>query len=293
MDPTKIALSRRLTSARSRRSASTEGGASEAAARGLAMANERAASYVNRQRFAQPRRSIHLCVGPDVAVKNRRILMSELMPVRQNGGQHMPYLRGSLGGLLVALATTTVGAAGPDTRLPAAAKAGDRKTVDTLLSGGASVNAPEPDGTTALHWAVYRDDAAMTERLIAAGANVNTANRNGATPLTQACANAGPAVVERLLNAGADPNQTPSGSPALAACAASGAEASVRMLLGRGADVNATDTWKHQTALMWAAAENHGGIVKLLIEAGANIDARSAGDFTALMFAVRQDARDA
>src|SRR5215831_423983 len=99
MDPTKIALSRRLTSARSRRSASMEDGASEAAAaRGLAIAIRRGASYVNRRRFAQPRRPIHLCFGRDVMVKNRRIPMSELMPVRQNGGRHMPYLRASLGG---------------------------------------------------------------------------------------------------------------------------------------------------------------------------------------------------
>ena len=30
-------------------------------------------------------------------------------------------------------------------------------------------------------------------------------------------------------------------------------------LLKAGADVNATETWLGETALMWAAAENHGG----------------------------------
>jgi ankyrin repeat protein len=205
----------------------------------------------------------------------------------------MPYPRGLVAGFLVSLAVAPVGAAGPETRLTDAARAGDRKAVEALLLAGAAVNAPEPDGTTALHWAVYRDDAAMTERLVAAGANVNAANRNGATPLSQACTNAGPSIVEQLLNAGADPNASASGAPPLVACAGSGGEVKVRMLLSWGADVNASDNWRRQTALMWAAAENHAGLVKLLIEAGANVDARSGGDFTALMFAVRQDARDA
>ena len=44
---------------------------------------------------------------------------------------------------------------------------------------------------------------------------------------------------------------------------------------------------------MWAAAENHVPIMHMLLEAGAAVDASSTGGFTALMFAVRQDARDA
>lgn len=205
----------------------------------------------------------------------------------------MPYPRGLVGWVPVALAAASLGAGGPDTRLPGAARAGDRKALDGLLTAGAAVNTTETDGTTALHWAVYRDDAVMTARLIDAGANVNVANRNGATPLTLACANGGAAIVERLLAAGADANAAPSGAPPLATCAGSGADAAVRALMASGADVNAADNWRGQTALMWAAAENHTAIIKVLLEGGAKVDARSKGDFTALMFAVRQDARDA
>jgi ankyrin repeat protein len=186
-----------------------------------------------------------------------------------------------------------LGAAAPDTRLPEAARAADRETVNRLIAAGNPVDAAEPDGTTALHWAVYHDDLAMTGRLLDAGANVNAANRNGATPLTLACTNAGPTVVDRLLQAGADPGVAPSGAPPLLACAHRGAVASVQMLIARGADVNATDSWRGQTPLMWAAAENHADLVTVLLAAGAAVDARSKGSFTALMFAVRQDARDA
>jgi ankyrin repeat protein len=205
----------------------------------------------------------------------------------------MPSPRGSLAWVVVA-AVATLGA-GKDIRLPEAARAGDMEAVRALLAAGAEVDASDPDGTTALHWAVYRDDAAMVARLIEAGADVNRPNRNGAIPLALACPNAAanPAIVERLLAAGADPNASPTGAPPIVACAGVGAESAVRMLIARGADVNAADGWKEQTALMWAAAENHVGTVRLLLETGARVDARSNGAFTALMFAVRQDARDA
>ena len=35
----------------------------------------------------------------------------------------------------------------------------------------------------------------------------------------------------------------------------------VKVLLAHGADVNAKESWKGQTALMWAAAENHADVV--------------------------------
>ena len=193
----------------------------------------------------------------------------------------------------VVLAATAIGAAAPDTRLPEAARAGDRIAVNRLLASGATVDAPEPDGTTALHWAVYHDDLAMTRSLVEAGANVNAANRNGATPLTLACTNRSTAVIERLLKAGADANVVSSGAPPLLACAQAGAVPGVQMLIARGADVNAKDSFRGQTALMWAAAENHADLIKVLLAGGAVVDARSNGNFTALMFAVRQDAREA
>jgi uncharacterized protein len=52
--------------------------------------------------------------------------------------------------------------------------------------------------------------------------------------------------------------------------------------------VDATEGWKGQTALMWAAAENNAAAMRILIEAGADIEAHSkAGVFTPLLFAVR------
>ena len=66
----------------------------------------------------------------------------------------------------------------------------DRDAVRHLLERRIDVNAPQADGTTALHWAAYNDDLETVKLLLAAGANVKAATREGAiTPLFLACIN--------------------------------------------------------------------------------------------------------
>src|ERR1019366_1154548 len=102
------------------------------------------------------------------------------------------------------LAAGLVLAAG-DTRLPDAARQGDRNAVQTLLRQKADVNAGEGDGTTALHWAASTNDIEMAKTLLAAGANVKAKSRiGGVTPLFMACRNGSAAMIELLLKAGAD-----------------------------------------------------------------------------------------
>ena len=66
----------------------------------------------------------------------------------------MENRRARFGWLAVSLALVSLGAGGADSRLADAARAGNRAGVDDLLRTGATVDAPGPDGTTALHWAV-------------------------------------------------------------------------------------------------------------------------------------------
>src|SRR5215831_556790 len=83
----------------------------------------------------------------------------------------------------IGLAAALFAAGGDPPSLIDAARNADRDVMRAVLQKGANVNATEPDGSTALHWASYRDDLEGAELLIRAGAKVNAANDLGATPL--------------------------------------------------------------------------------------------------------------
>lgn len=192
------------------------------------------------------------------------------------------------------LMVASLAAAGANLSLVDATKQGDRAAVRALLHEHADANAAEPDGTTALHWAVQHDDVETVDLLLLAGANVNASNRYGVTPLMAACTNGNAIIVEKLLAAGADPNAaSPEGETVLMTAARTGNADAVKTLLTHGAQVNAKEQWRGQSALMWAAAENHASTVKVLLDAGADLKTRSGGGFTPLLFAVRAGAIEA
>ena len=164
----------------------------------------------------------------------------------------------------------------PDRRVVDAAKSGNGGAVVSLLQQKADVNAAEPDGTTAISWAVRQDDVEMVDRLIKAGANVKAANRYGVTPLYLAALNGNPDVVVKLLKAGAGANDAVTeGETALMTASRSGHLTAVKVLLEGGATVDARENWRGQTALMWAAAEGHPDVIKELAAHGADVNAKS------------------
>ena len=203
-------------------------------------------------------------------------------------------------GLAAPLATEA--AARRDAPLLAAVKAADIDTVRSRV---------DPDGATALHWAVHRNDAGLVDLLLDAGADVSAKNRYGVQPISLAAENGNPEILEALLAAGADPNATlPEGETVLMTAARTGNAAAIRVLLVQGADPNLRDSFRGQTALMWAAARNNADAVHALAELGADIDAKTETaerpangnrlfyappptGFTALLFAARSGHKDA
>jgi uncharacterized protein len=158
------------------------------------------------------------------------------------------------------------------------AKRGDRAAVQAALARKADVNLAEPDGTTALHWAVEHDDLEMTDLLLRAGARVTVRTREGVTPLQLASINGSARMIDRLIKAGADPKApvNATGDTALMMAARTGKTDALRVLLESGSEANAKETWGGTTALMWAVAEGHADAARLLIAAGADVNARSA-----------------
>ena len=156
----------------------------------------------------------------------------------------------------------------------------DAAAVRALLAKKADVNAPQPDGTTALVWAARADDAQLVDLLLAAGANAKAASRDGVTALSQASQNGNASIIEKLLRAGADVNATllSTGETALMEAARTGNIDALKVLLDHGAEVNAKEALRGTTALMWAAEEGHADAVRLLIQRGADVNAPSKQD---------------
>jgi ankyrin repeat protein len=176
------------------------------------------------------------------------------------------------------LLLTSVAAHAATADVADAAKRGDRAAVQAALARKADVNLAQPDGTTALHWAVERDDLELTDMLLRAGARVTSRTREGVTPLQLAAINGSARMIDRLVKAGADPKAplTAGGDTALMMAARTGKTDALRVLLESGSEVNAKESWGGTTALMWAVAEGHADAARMLIAGGADVNARSA-----------------
>jgi len=177
--------------------------------------------------------------------------------------------------VVVLLSTFCLPLYAAESTLADAAMRGDREAVRSLLKQKVDVNAPQGDGSTALHWAAYRDDVEMAKLLIASGASMSAKTRLGEmTPLVMAARNGSAPMLALMLDAKVDPNsRTTNGTTPLMLAAASGKADSVQLLLDRGADVNAKDVTNGQTALMFAAASGRVDAIRVLLARGADANA--------------------
>jgi ankyrin repeat protein len=166
-----------------------------------------------------------------------------------------------------------LGATAPEAPVADAAMRGDMDAVRQLLRDGADVNAAQPDGMSALHWAAERGDAQLAAMLLYAGASTETVTRIGEyTPLHIASRNGRTPVVDALLAAGADVAATtrPGGTTPLHLAATGGEPTVIAALLEAGADPNAREAEWQQTPLIFAAAANRVDAIDALIAGGAD-----------------------
>ena len=158
-------------------------------------------------------------------------------------------------------------------------QSGNRKAaLESIRTGGADVNAAQPDGTRPIHWAVYKVDYELIEALIAKKAKVDVTNEFGSTPLAEAVQLADARMVKMLLDAGTGvEGANQDGQTALMLAIKPGELAIADMLIKAGANVNAVEKFQNQTALMWAVAapKNAAELTKLLLSKGASVKARA------------------
>ncbi|MCJ1261200.1 Ankyrin-2 [Lobaria immixta] len=195
-----------------------------------------------------------------------------------------------------------------ETALHRATSFGHEAVVRLLLEKGADVNAEMFSGGTALHLAAVGGHEAVVRLLLEKEADVE-AKSSGETALHRAADFGHEAVMRLLLEKGMDINAKDYlGWTALHLAARSGHEAVVRLLLNRGADLEATTlqevAWSGRkavvaplvplptfdlatTTLQEAARGGHEDVVRLLLNKGADLEAKNSLGWTSLHLAAR------
>jgi quinoprotein dehydrogenase-associated probable ABC transporter substrate-binding protein len=179
----------------------------------------------------------------------------------------------------------------------AAARARDSDMIELLLARGADVNARDADGWTPLMHAAFRNHVPSVNALAKGGAKLDLAAPGGFMPLSIAISEGKFFAVGALLEAGANVN-IPAGADSLTplmliasqplverrAASLNQGMSSVdigRLLIEGGAEVNAKSA-KGVTPLMIAAAHDNPPLIGLLLQAGADTGARTPEGKTAL-----------
>jgi quinoprotein dehydrogenase-associated probable ABC transporter substrate-binding protein len=182
------------------------------------------------------------------------------------------------------------------TPLTSAARQRHDKMIDLLISLGADPNKVDGNGMTPLVSAVMRDHVPSIKALLNAGANIEELGPQGYRPLSLAVAESKYEAAKTLMEAGADVNVA-SGkeglTPLMIVAAQTGPAEGARFLPGstrpidvakgmveRGAEVNAQAD-NGMTALMIAATHNSPPMIGLLIDAGADAEAKNKQGQTA------------
>lgn len=173
-----------------------------------------------------------------------------------------------------------------DTALMIAARTGIPEAVRVLLDHGAEVDARESWGrSTALMWAVAEGHIPVVEMLIEAGADVNA--RTTYIPRNTGRGLAFEGLPPRRRNADETGPMLHAGgelTPLLFA-AREGHIQAVRLLIEAGADIDAVAA-DGKDALSLSIFNGHYELASLLIDRGADVNQADAGGFTPLFWAV-------
>jgi ankyrin repeat protein len=184
-----------------------------------------------------------------------------------------------------------------------AAQLGDTDIVAALLARGARVDARNKAGATALGLAVQGRHYDITRALLAAGADVNAKDGAGDTPILVASrfklvqrvrGSSAPGLRGVYPRGGRSPSTTVEvgpapGEPGVTVETVRNMEPGlVALLLEAGADPNARDQ-DGLTALMYAAGQGRVELVRVLLARGADVEAVTVGGDRASTLAIKPE----
>jgi hypothetical protein len=163
---------------------------------------------------------------------------------------------------------------------------GGKDFMDELLSKGADVNAKDDNGITSFGIAAMSADVPTIQRMLDMGADISARDNEGRTPLSWAVRGANSDVAELLVKKGADLYSKNSSGETMAYYAlVEGASSSLLDTMKRvGYDINARNT-NGETLLFGAVRRSAVAWISLLVDAGADVNARDAKGFTPLHYA--------
>ena len=177
------------------------------------------------------------------------------------------------------------------TLLCIAAESGDAGTVTGLLEMGALVERVDRVNRTPLMYAARSKNPETIQILLDAGADIQARDRLGNTPLSWASGFGTASGVQVLVDAGADANIVDSvlGYSPLIWASGFGDTGSIPILIDAGADVTVYDIAEGRTPLMHAVRTGKILGVAALIEAGAKVNGVDNEKSTALMIGAQSN----
>jgi ankyrin repeat protein len=179
-----------------------------------------------------------------------------------------------------------------DTALSIACKNNDAASVKYLLSKSADINIQNDEGETALRLSIKEQIYNKVEGLLGIGANLDLQDSDGRTSLMNAIEYQHNDIAELLIESGANLElEDKHGNTALMYACQNGEAILVELLVRNGADINHSNHYAETPlikSLVLHDETSKGIVARLLIDLGADVNAKTMNGRTALMIAVEK-----